>query len=239
MAQLAGAGLNPAAILSRTNPHKARRTGVLHDSRVPSLEAFRRRPWCLPNRRDGPASETLVWGFGCQGRFFLVLRERRRSFVCLRRLSLRPSAANPPFFCSTAPQAFFRPDHGFAAAVARRRCQGWPRSGHRRPGLYIGEHGGMLVASGRLLFLLFLALDSSEYGPGSRWLGSRHRGEPASRRERSRRQPCIRWISWIRTMMHTCASAARLRGGGPNLHNGMRAMVFTGPRHLEPSSAVH
>src|SRR5262245_29491808 len=26
--------------------------------------------------------------------------------------SLRPAAANPPFFCSTAPQAFFRPDRG-------------------------------------------------------------------------------------------------------------------------------
>jgi hypothetical protein len=65
------------------------------------------------------------------------------------------------------------------------------------------------------------------------------RGARIAARERSRRQPCIRWISWIRTMMHTCASAARLRGGGPNLHNGMRAMVSAGPRHLEPSSAVH
>ena len=30
-----------------------------HLSRVPSLEAFGRRPRCLPHRRDGPASETL------------------------------------------------------------------------------------------------------------------------------------------------------------------------------------
>src|SRR5712691_5572304 len=30
-----------------------------HLPRVPSLEAFGRRPPCKPNRRDGPASETL------------------------------------------------------------------------------------------------------------------------------------------------------------------------------------
>src|SRR6185312_9329907 len=42
-----------------------------------------------------------------------------------------------------------------------------------------------------------------------------------------------------RTMMQSCASAAKLRSGGPILHNGMKAMVFAGPRHLEPSSAPH
>src|SRR5208282_6064970 len=30
-----------------------------HLPRVPSLEAFGRRPRCKPNRRDGPSSETL------------------------------------------------------------------------------------------------------------------------------------------------------------------------------------
>ena len=39
-------------------------------------------------------------------------------------------------------------------------------------------------------------------------------------------------------MMHPCASAAKLRGGGPILHNGMTAMVYAGPRHLELSSAT-
>jgi len=43
----------------RRNPHSTRGTGVPHDSRVPSLEAFGRRPRCLPHPRDGPASETL------------------------------------------------------------------------------------------------------------------------------------------------------------------------------------
>jgi hypothetical protein len=41
------------------------------------------------------------------------------------------------------------------------------------------------------------------------------------------------------TMMQPCASAAKLRGGGPILDNGIDAMVSTGPRHLEPSSATH
>ena len=35
-----------------------------HLPRVPSLEAFGRRPRCKPNRRDGPSSETLRRG-GC------------------------------------------------------------------------------------------------------------------------------------------------------------------------------
>src|SRR5262249_47334457 len=41
------------------NPHSTRGTGVPYDSRVPSLEAFGRRPRCLPHPRDGPTSETL------------------------------------------------------------------------------------------------------------------------------------------------------------------------------------
>jgi len=51
--------LNRAANPSRPNPHSARGTGVPQDSRVPSLQAFRRRPRCHPRRCDGPASETL------------------------------------------------------------------------------------------------------------------------------------------------------------------------------------
>src|SRR3974377_2414981 len=36
-------------------------------------------------------------------------------------------------------------------------------------------------------------------------------------------QPCIRWVAMTRTMMHACASAARLRGGGPILNGGIEA----------------
>ncbi len=53
------ARLNRATRPRRRNPHSTRGTGVPPDSRVPSLEAFGRRPRCLPHRRDGPASETL------------------------------------------------------------------------------------------------------------------------------------------------------------------------------------
>src|SRR5262245_35658662 len=43
---------------------------------------------------------------------------------------------------------FLSPRPPLADADARRRCQGWPRSGHRRRGLDIGEHGGRLVVAG-------------------------------------------------------------------------------------------
>src|SRR5262249_21450754 len=57
--QLVGAWLSQAPNPSRRNPHSARGTGVPHHSRVHSLEAFARRPRCLPHTRHGPASETL------------------------------------------------------------------------------------------------------------------------------------------------------------------------------------
>ena len=41
-----------------------------------------------------------------------------------------------------------------------------------------------------------------------------------------------------RTMMQPCASAAKLRSGGPILFLGMTAMAQTGTRHLESSSAT-
>jgi Transposase DDE domain len=39
-------------------------------------------------------------------------------------------------------------------------------------------------------------------------------------------------------MMHSCASAAKLRGGGPILHNGMKAMVFAGPRTVHDGNKL-
>ena len=58
------------------------------------------------------------------------------------------------FFCSTAPQAFSRPDRVRSRPTRGDDVKGWPRSGHRRLGLYIGEHDGMLGASGRMIDLL-------------------------------------------------------------------------------------
>ena len=46
-------------------------------------------------------------------------------------------------------------------------------------------------------------------------------------------QPCIRSIREDRAMMQSCASAAKLRGSGPNLHSGFRSHGFNvGSRYL-------
>jgi hypothetical protein len=49
---------------------------------------------------------------------------------------------------------FSRPDRVRSRPTRADDVQGWPRSGHRRLGLYIGEHDGMLDASGRMNGLL-------------------------------------------------------------------------------------
>src|SRR5262249_50764959 len=52
----------------------------------------------------------------------------------------------PPFSCSTAPQAFSRPDRISSQAGARRCCQGWPLLQRpppsRGPAFTAIEHGG-------------------------------------------------------------------------------------------------
>jgi len=45
-------------------------------------------------------------------------------------------------------------------------------------------------------------------------------------------QPCIRSVHRGLTMMQSCASAARLRGGGPILRNGATPWSVSGDRHL-------
>jgi hypothetical protein len=53
------------------------------------------------------------------------------------------------FFCSTAPLVFFRPDHGSSRPTRADDVKaGRALCGHRRFGLYIGEHDGMLEMSG-------------------------------------------------------------------------------------------
>ena len=65
-----------------------------------------------------------------------------KQFLYDEQSSWKPPAN--PFFCSTAPQAFFCPDRHLAAA-AHRACQGWPHfRGHQGRGLDWPEHGGML-----------------------------------------------------------------------------------------------
>src|SRR5215218_6125357 len=46
-------------------------------------------------------------------------------------------------------------------------------------------------------------------------------------------QPCIRLAHGDLTMMQSCASAAKLRGGGPILENGATPWPVSGDRHLE------
>jgi hypothetical protein len=53
-------------------------------------------------------------------------------------------------------------------------------------------------------------------------------GSSLSRHEKLAPQPCIRWVAATRIMMHACASAARLRGGGPILNGGTKAMAWHG-----------
>src|SRR3954465_11721732 len=48
--------------------------------------------------------------------------------------------------------------------------------------------------------------------------------------------PCIRSAHRGQTMMQSCASAAKLRGGGPILENGVKPWPASGGRHLGSSS---
>ena len=72
---------------------------------------------------------------------------KRKLFCsCLSSLFLVPGH----FFCSTAPQAFFRPNHvSERLARAGHVKAGRFFSGHRRLGLYMTEHDGKLVGLGR------------------------------------------------------------------------------------------
>jgi hypothetical protein len=80
----------------RRNPHSARRARSPHYSRVPSLEAFGRRPRCLPNRRDGPASETLhISRPSRAGRDARSRADLRRSPCCLSAKGRPATRASP------------------------------------------------------------------------------------------------------------------------------------------------
>src|SRR3954470_19357125 len=49
-------------------------------------------------------------------------------------------------------------------------------------------------------------------------------------------QPCMRLVHKDLTMMQSCASAAKLRGGGPILENGVKPWPASGGRHLGSSA---
>ena len=117
---------------------------------------------------------------------------------------------------------FLRPDPQYCKADARRSCQGWPTrhlaaySALARPYLDSFEHDGTLSAVGMTI-----------------------RGEPAFRARINRATTLYPVGPETRTMMHSCASAAKLRGGGPILFPGMKAKggdrdPATSNRHRHP-----
>jgi len=138
----------------RSNPHRARCAGAAPLPAISCLGASRTPPVgaCGCGRHAG-VRETLYGAFRVKG-LFLALRGRQGSFVCSHRLKPAPISRPPSLLLFDPAGGLLPPRPGIATADARRRCQGWPHSGHRRLGLYIGEHVGMLVASGRLLLLV-------------------------------------------------------------------------------------
>jgi hypothetical protein len=79
-------------------------------------------------------------------------------------------------------------------------------------------------------------VDSSEHDGTLGAVGMAIRGELASGRGSIAPQPCIRRAPGTRTMMQPCASAAKLRSGGPILFLGITAMAQTGIRHLHAAA---
>jgi hypothetical protein len=102
------------------------------------------------------------------------------------------------------------------AVKAGRRSASASRSVVSRPRLDSLEHGGTLAMVGMTC----------------------PRGARCRARSSIAPQPCIRSIREDRTMMQSCASVAKLRGGGSILHSGLESHGFTSDhRHLGSSSA--
>jgi hypothetical protein len=129
------------------------------------------------------------------------------------------------FFGSTSPTAFFRPNRNSdtparaGAVKVGRRSDLSTNSAASRPHLDGSEHGGRL---GRLGWRT--TPDLCVCRVPDRMTMSRG----------ARSQDSIRCHNLVfggrsaRTMMHACASAAKLRGGGPILNSGMEAMAKRG-----------
>ena len=115
---------------------------------------------------------------------------------------------------------FFVPTHTCwtpartGAVKAGRRSASASRSVVSRPRLDSPEHGGTLAMVGMTC----------------------PRGARCRARSSIAPQPCIRSIREDRTMMQSCASVAKLRGGGSILHSGLEAMVL---RRITATSDRH
>src|SRR4029077_17252781 len=117
---------------------------------------------------------------------------------------------------------FLRPDPRFANVVARRSCQGWP------PCQPCGMLRACQAIPGQLPARRHAWCDRDDDQRGARF------------RARISRATTLYPVGpRTRTMMQPCASAAKLRSGGPILPFGIESQGNTsGLRHLEPSSAT-
>jgi len=114
-----------------------------------------------------------------------------------------------------------RPDLLFAKAAARSGGQGWPKAIAERLALDGREHSGRLAGSGRNPVLLATETMPRRSSPSCAQI-ARHElvfGRPAR----------------VATMMQSCASAAKLREGGPILNRGTRTIV----QHRVAATSVH
>jgi hypothetical protein len=206
----------------RPNPHSARCAAAVPLPAISCLGAFRTPaasvPWLA---RQCRRPKTLYGAYRCQEKTRHVLSHFVTSLDCI---------------CGTAAlllgcAELSEPRSRVSAEAARldRECAG-------RVTIWLPRRTNVFRAPFDLLCgFLFCSFSFDRHASSNRSQKIRFdmiRGELAIGREIAP-QPCIRSIREDRTMMQSCASAAKLRGGGSTLHSGLEAMVFTSDhRHL-------
>ena len=144
---------------------------------------------------------------GLSRRLPILYWRSRAQLPCMGGVKLKLRHVPPEFLCSVPKRPFLCPD----LFLRRRRVQSRSRiaAGDRRKAAQVldgGEHGARLKTHEDLRFVDLTKPGNTTEG-SSPW-----DADIAS-------QPCIRWIRSFgsRTMMQAYASAAKLRGGRPNL----------------------
>ena len=170
------------------------------------------------------ASENLVWGFKSQA----LVSQWHFTFSLLL-LSFFVRSEGSPFLPS-------RPAIRKTDAVARRGCQGWPSRLPRsfrttaasRPHLQTAPSTRRLVRSGlrKVWFIMSQRLLICARISAC-WSGRQFRRGARCRTRKLAPQPCIRWV--LRPDHDAVMRiSGGLRGGGPILHNGIKAVGFGG-----------
>src|SRR3954452_15432605 len=96
--------------------------------------------------------------------------------------------------------------------------------------------GGTVAVLARLCALAVIGPCPDIRGQGSRTKAVDDQRGACHRARISAPHPCIRLVHRDQTMMQSCASAAKLRGGGPILDNGVKPWPASGDRHLGSSA---